>query len=195
MYGCLLSVQHHFYPQRTYLPEFSSCIVLGQNLLMKGMQVTVEDGSVERSLLWGIFSMSHGWTWHHAVQDFGRRSCGYTEWDVYWELFQSLLRISAFSPWNFWELPNLYLQMRSSVTVSPILGYSLPDLHLRSSSNIPAIPNSYSNPFIPIRVRMVLFSCMHPNWPIIPAHDLWALWDTQGQLCKTWWHQGTSLLG
>lgn len=68
IYDCLLSIQHHFSPQRTHSPESPSHIFLGQNLSMKGVQVSMEDGSVERSLFLGVFGMlQHGWTWHHTV--------------------------------------------------------------------------------------------------------------------------------
>lgn len=114
--------------------------------------------------------MSHGWIWH-LTAGLLEVLRWHTDWDAYWELFQSLLGISAFSPWNFWELLNLNLPMRTSVTVSPIFSYSLPDLYLRSPSHIPAIPNSYINSSSPLRLRMVLFSYVNPKWPIIPAHD------------------------
>lgn len=47
MYDCLLSILHNFYPKRTHFPESPSHIVLGQKLSVKGMQVSMEDGSVD----------------------------------------------------------------------------------------------------------------------------------------------------
>lgn len=183
MFDCLLSIQHHLYPQRLHFPESPSHIALGQSLSMKGMQ-DIEDGSEERLWYLRIFGMSHGWTWDDRN-------------------FQGLLGVPTLlyrprcSVWtfperleNFRSLPMRLLRTTKSGSLNEVFRW----LFLQSSASafltfthaaFPAFLQSILpifSPFIPIRHRTVLFLpvCILSDTPLCP--DLWPPQDTGSTL-------------
>lgn len=143
-----------------------SIFFLGQNLSMEGVQVSMEDGSVERSLFLGVFSMlQHGWTWHHTVGLLEVLMWLYRLRCLLGAFPEPLGNYSIFPHETFdnysicifkWGLQWLFLQ--SSATAYLTFTYEALPTFLQSL--IPILIHS----FIPIRLRMVLFFRVNPNW-------------------------------
>lgn len=170
IYDCLLSIQHHFYPQRTHFPEspfhifFRSEFVNGRSASKYGRW---KCGEVI------IFSMlQHGWTWHHTVGLLEVLMWLYRLRCLLGAFPEPLGNYSIFPHETFdnysicifkWGLQWLFLQ--SSATAYLTFTYEALPTFLQSL--IPILIHS----FIPIRLRMVLFFRVNPNYHPCP----WAL--------------------